>query len=157
MQALAIDLATLGGCCCGFVTSVERAGVNRIEGGLYRRAIPRNICTNRGIRVLMGEDHPPEIIVPAELVAPSRPARHSVPLARAKQKLRRSHPYRLVVVAALLTLALGLCMVFAINYVVEAGHVAGYRLVCVRVGMERSARVECHWEAEKHPDPGAVK
>jgi hypothetical protein len=104
----------------------------------------------------MGEDSP-EIIVPAELIARSRPTWHSVPLARAKQKLRRSHPYRLVVVAALLTLALGLCMVFAINYVVEAGHVAGYHLVCVRVGIEKGAHVECHWEAEKQPDPGADK
>jgi hypothetical protein len=93
-------------------------------------------------------ENPPQFIVPAELVARSRPAGHSVPIVRARQKLRRSHPYRLVVGALLLTLVLVLGMVGGVYYVLETGSAAGYHLVCTTVGApdSKTAHVDCHWE-----------
>lgn len=89
----------------------------------------------------------PQIIVPAELVARSHPTGHSVPIVREKRKLLRPHPYRLVAMALVTTLVLGLGVVGTVYYAVEVGQGAGYHLACPIVGTGRWAHYECHWES----------
>ena len=123
------------------------AALQRRRACLARPPNARYRCTNYGLGFRLSEN-PPQFTVPAELVARSRPAGHSVPIVRARQKLRRSHPYRLGVAALLLTLVLVLGMLGGVYYVLEAGSAAGYHLVCTTVGApgSKTAHVDCHWE-----------
>jgi hypothetical protein len=120
-------------------------GADRDRFALCGSAIAGSVAQIEAFRFPMGE-HPPQIIVPAEIVARSRPSGHSVPIVGAKRKLTRTHPYRLVVGALLLSLVLGLGLVGVIYYAVEEGNLAGYHLVCATTGTGRGARFECHWE-----------
>src|SRR5438105_8695061 len=88
----------------------------------------------------------PQVFVPADLIARSRPSRHSVPIARMKRKLERVHPYRNVVVALLVALVALSAVTIAVYHSMDMGRAAGYRLTCSVVGIGKSARSVCHWE-----------
>jgi hypothetical protein len=75
-----------------------------------------------------------EIVVPADLVARSRPSGHSVPITRMRQKVRRVHPYRNLINALLLTLVLLFVMSLAI-YLIDAMRAARYYLLYWLVGV----------------------
>lgn len=95
---------------------------------------------------LLGEINSGVILVPAEIVGRSRPSSHSVPIVRAREKVRRARPIRNVVVAVLAAL-LAMAGVFAATYYsVETGREAGYKLVCSTIGLGKHAQPECHWE-----------
>jgi hypothetical protein len=88
----------------------------------------------------------PQIVVPAALVARSRPSRHSVPITHAKHKLRRIHPYRNMITPCLVAVVALIGLVMAVDYSVEAGRAAGYQLACPLVGGGKGAVRICRWE-----------
>jgi hypothetical protein len=88
----------------------------------------------------------PQIVVPADLVARSRPSGHSVPLTHAKHKLKRSRAYRNMIAACLAALVAMFGLIVAIDYSVEAGRDAGYQLVCPVLGSGKAAVRICQWQ-----------
>lgn len=88
----------------------------------------------------------PQILVPADLVKRSRPSRHSVPIAHAKHKLKRSHPYRDMITPCLVAVVALIGLIVAVDYSVETGRAAGYHLVCPVVGSGKGAVRICRWE-----------
>jgi hypothetical protein len=87
-----------------------------------------------------------QIVVPAALVARSRPSGHSVPITHAKHKLKRSHPYRNMMTPCLVAVVALIGLTIAVDYSVEAGRAAGYQLVCPVVGGGKGAVRICRWE-----------
>src|ERR1700722_11762724 len=87
------------------------------------------VHANEGGRPPGSRDAPftTEIVVPAELVARSRPSGHSVPITRMKEQLQRPDPYSNMSVAALLTMVLLLAVSIGF-YAIDAVRAAGYRL-----------------------------
>jgi hypothetical protein len=88
----------------------------------------------------------PRIVVPADLVARSRPSGHSVPIVHTRQKLKRAHPYRNLVVASSVVLVALFGQIIAVYCSIEAGRNAGHHLVCPVVGGGKGARTICYWE-----------
>ncbi len=86
------------------------------------------------------------IEVPADVVARSRPSRHSVPLASAKHKVARTHPFRNLAVAFLIALVplMGLGVLTYYSAAEELS--AGNHMVCVIGGTGRLQHSVCHWE-----------
>jgi hypothetical protein len=70
------------------------------------------------------------IVVPPELVARSRPSRHSVPIIRARQKRHRAHPLRNLITLGLVSLVCLAATIFVVYSAMEAKRDAGYQLVC---------------------------
>jgi hypothetical protein len=69
-----------------------------------------------------------EIVVPADLVARSRPSGHSVPITRMRQKVKRAHPYRNLINALLLTLVFLFVMSLSI-YLIDAARAARHHVL----------------------------
>ncbi|HEY6255949.1 MAG TPA: hypothetical protein VIY51_09175 [Xanthobacteraceae bacterium] len=87
-----------------------------------------------------------QIVVPADLVARSHPAGHSVPLVCTKRKFKRAHPYRILALALLVSLVALMGLTVAVDHALEAGRDAGYHLVCTADGSGARAHLACHWE-----------
>jgi hypothetical protein len=86
------------------------------------------------------------IEVPADVVARSRPSRHSVPLAHARHKVARTHPFRNLAVAFLIALVPLIGIGVLIYYSAAEERSAGNHVVCVTEGVGRFMHPVCGWE-----------
>jgi hypothetical protein len=94
-----------------------------------------------------------EIVVPADLVARSRPAGHSVPIIRAKRESRRAPWCRNLVIASVVAPVVALAVLAGLSMLIyhsfEPKREAGYHLVCQAVltgGRGLREESVCHWE-----------
>jgi hypothetical protein len=86
------------------------------------------------------------IEVPADVIARSRPSGHSVPLARARSKVVRKHPFRNLAVAFLIAFIPLMGIGTLIYYSAVEQRNAGNHLVCFTEGTGRFMHSVCHWE-----------
>jgi hypothetical protein len=70
------------------------------------------------------------VVVPPDLVARSRPSRHSVPIIRAKRERKHPQSLRNFVIIGLVSLACLAGTIFVVYSAIEAHRHAGYQLVC---------------------------
>ena len=85
------------------------------------------------------------VLVPADVIARSRPSGHSVPIARARQRIERRHPLRNVAVALLIALVPLLGLGALIYYSMDAQQRAGLHLVCHTEQTGRATHSVCNW------------
>jgi hypothetical protein len=99
----------------------------------------------------MSENFPHQIVVPADVVARSRPTGHSVPIIRPHRKLKRSPPIRKLIIVSAVTSLVALAVLFSLSMRIYSSYeplrAAGYHLVCQELvtGGSGLQRV-CHWD-----------